>query len=81
MKISDLVIFTPRKSAEIEILTKIRISPSENREKISEKKFCKKYIIHRSCMLMEYKAKKEVLSKITNDLSYFSYLHGDNGLF
>ena len=33
-----MVIFIPRKSAEIEILTKIRISPSEKREKISEKK-------------------------------------------
>ena len=42
---------------------------------------CKKYFIHRPSMSMQFKAKKEVLKKITNDSSYFSYLQGDNGLF
>ena len=37
--------FYYRKSAEIEILTKIRISPSENRENILEKKVFAKSII------------------------------------
>ena len=47
----------------------------------SIKKFCNKYIIHRSGMLMEYKAKKDISDKITKDSSFFSYLHGDIGLF
>ena len=47
----------------------------------SIKKFCNKYIIHRSCMLMEYKAKKDISDKITKESSFFSYLHGDIGLF
>ena len=37
--------FYLRKSAEIEILTKIRISPSENREKVLKKKFLQKVLI------------------------------------
>ena len=47
----------------------------------SIKTFCKKYFIHRPSMSMQYKAKKEILNKITNESSFFSYLHGDNGLF
>jgi len=47
----------------------------------SIKAYCKKYIIHRPSASMQAKAKKEILNKITNDSSYFSYLHGDNGLF
>ena len=47
----------------------------------SLKASCKKYIIHRPSAVMQCVAKKEILNKITKDSSFFSYLHGDNGLF
>ena len=44
------------------------------------KKFCKKYFFKRKSLPMRLKAKEEILN-ITKNSSFFSHLHGDNGLF